>query len=274
MKPMLLRPHLHLLRGRLIAAAAVTLGVVLLEFIATSADDLSLGALWHKACTCPVDPSDARILLSLAIDFLLIAGILGFRSGTGKNLQSYVEPSALRFMLTRPQSRLDLILAPFLIAATAIILLPGLVWLLLVGWLYLVHAPSLGHLVAILETIPAASHLGPHPSFLALAAATHMGRFYLAGISVGLCVYVFLTSSRWLTQSRFTSAKIVGLFGSVFVFLLMFALRFAWTRSLLFSPAHYDAVTYLPSQTAIALHFAFFVAWFYGTLWIVRDLEL
>jgi len=271
---MLFRPHLRLLRGRLIAAAAVTLGTVLIEFMATSSDDLSLGAFWHKACACPVDPSDARILLTLAIDFVLIAGTLGFRSGTGKNSQSYVQPSALRFMLTRPQSRLDLVLAPFLICAAAIILLPGLAWFLLLGWLYLVHAPSLGHLVAILEIIPAASHLGPDPGFPALAAATHMGRFYLAGISVGLAVYVFLSSSRWLMQSRFTSVKLVGLFGSVFAFLVVFALRFAWTRWLLFTPVHYDAVTYLPSQTAIALHFAFFVAWFYGTLWVIRDLEL
>jgi hypothetical protein len=271
---MLFRPHLRLLRGRLIAAAVVALGVVLIEFMATVSDDLTLGAFWHQACTCPVDPSDVRILLSLALDFVFIAGILGYMSGTSKNSQSLPQPSSLRFMLTRPQSRLDLILAPFLIAATAITLLPGLAWLLLIGWLYLVHAPSLGHLVAILETIPAASHLGPHPSFLALAAATHMGRFYLAGISVGLCVYIFLTSSRWLMQSRFISIKIVGLFSSVFVFLLIFALRFAWMRSLLFSPPHYEAVTYLPSQFAIALHFAFALAWFYGTLRIMRDLEL
>jgi hypothetical protein len=270
---MLFRPHLRLLRGRLITAAAVALGIVLIEFMATASDGLNLGAFWHQACTCPVDASDARILLTLALNFVFIAGIMGYMSGTGKT-QSYPPPAALRFMLTRPQSRLDLILAPFLIAATAIILLPGLAWMLLIGWLYLVHAPSLGHLVAVLETVPAASHLGPHPSFLALAHATHLGRFYLAGISVGLSVYVFLTSIRWLMQSRFTSIKIVGLFSSVFVFLLMSAIRFAWIRSLLFYPPHYAAVTYLPSLTAVILHFAFVVAWFYGTLWIMRDTEL
>ena len=77
-----------------------------------------------------------------------------------------------------------------------------------------------------------------------------------------------------LCKAGFTFLKPVGLFSSIFAFLLILALRFAWTRSLLFSPTHYDAVTYLPSQTAIALHFAFVLAWFYGTLWIVRDLEL
>ena len=172
---MLFRPHLRLLRGRLIAAAVFALGIVLIEFMATASDDLSLGAFWHQACTCPVDPSDVRILLTLALDFVFVAGIMGYMSGMGKNSASYPQPSALRFMLTRPQSRLDLVLAPFLIAATAIILLPGLAWLLLIGWLYLVHAPSLGHLVAVLETIPAASQLGPHPSFPALAAGHPSG---------------------------------------------------------------------------------------------------
>lgn len=271
---MLFRPHLRLLRGRLITATAVTLGGVLIEFMATSSDNLSLGAFWHTACTCPVDPPDVRILLNVALNFVLVAGFLGFLSGTGKSSQTYAQASDLRFMLTRPQSRLDLLLAPLLISATAIVLLPGLAWLLLVGWLSLVHAPSLGHLVAILETIPGASHLGPHPGFLALAAATHMGRFYLAGVSAGLCVYMFLASSRWLMHSRFLSIKIAGLIGSVFVFLMMFAIRFAWMRALLFSPNRYIAVTYLPSQTAIALHFAFFVVWFCGTLWVIRDLEV
>jgi hypothetical protein len=270
---MLLRPHLRLLRNRLIIAAIVTFVGVVIEFMATSASDLSFGVFWHQACNCPVELSDVRILVEVAFDFVIIGGILGYMSGGG-NAQSYAQPAALRFMLTRPQSRLDLVLTPFLISATAIALLPGFVWMLLVGWLYLVHAPSLGHLVAILETIPAASQLGSHPTFRALTAAAHLGRFYLAGISVGLCIYVFLSSSRWLMQSRFTSLKIVGLFSSVFLLLLFILMRIAWTRSLLFIPANHAALTYLPSQTAIALHFAFAAAWCYGTLRVARDLQL
>ena len=129
------------LRGRLITAAAISLAAVLIEFMATTSDDLSLGVFWHKACTCPVDPSDARILLSVAIFFVVIAGILGYMSGTGRNVQR-LRPTlrSTCFMLTRPQSRLDLVLVPFLLAATAITVLPGnSPGLLLVGWLYLVH---------------------------------------------------------------------------------------------------------------------------------------
>jgi hypothetical protein len=271
---MLLRPHLQLLRGRLIWAVALTLAVVRLEFMIVASDTFSLRIFWDQACTCPVAPSDARILIDVGISFAFLGGILGYLSGNGTVAQGAAQPGALRFMLTRPDSRLNLILAPFLICAVAIVALPALAWALLLGWLHMVHAPALGHLLLALETIPGASQLGPHPTFSALAAATHMGRFYLAGISIGLCVYVFLNSSRWLMQSRFVSLKILGVFSSVFVFALAFALKFAWIRSLFFAPVHHSDVTYLPSELAIVLHFAFVAAYFYGTLWIMRDLEI
>jgi hypothetical protein len=265
---MLLRPHLLLLRTRFIVAAGVMIGFVLLTFLFTSSDSLSLAIFWNRACTCPVDPSDLRILFSSSMDFAFVGGAMAFLSGYGPAILA-----SNRFLLTRPESRLQLLLAPFLISAAAIVLLPGLVWLLLLGWLQMVHAPVLGHLVAILELVPAASHLGPHPTFWALVNATHLGRIYLAGISLGLFLYVFFSSSRWFVLSRFRAVKIIGLFGSALLPLSAVFMRFI-PRSFVFLPPHEAAFTYLPSTLAIALHFAIAAAWFYGTLWIVRDLEL
>ena len=266
---MLLQPHIRLLRTRLIVAAVCTLVAVLAVYIVVVAGDgPSLGIFWHTACTCPVDPDDVGILLSSGLVFALIACVLGFMGGYTPNLAA-----SLRFTLTRPQSRLDVVLVPTLIAATAIALLPGAVWLLLLGWLTLVHAPALGHLVAVLETIPDASNLGPHPSLLALASAAHFVRIYLAGISIALCIYLFLHSGRWLMQSRFTTVKLIGVLSSALVFAGPFVMRFL-PRSWLFLPPKDGPVNFAPSIFSIALHFAFAAAWFYATLWTIRDAEL
>jgi len=171
---MLLRPHLQLLRTRLIWVAALTVALVLMEFFIAAADHLTLRIFWDQVCTCPIDPADTRILLDISIHFAFIGGFLGYMYGNGNVAQSPGLAGALRFTLTRPDSRLNLILAPFLIAATAIVLLPELVWGLLLGWLYLVHAPAFGHLILILESLPAASHLGPHPTFLDLGRPRHL----------------------------------------------------------------------------------------------------
>jgi hypothetical protein len=265
---MLLRPHLRILRKRLIIAAAFTLFVVLSTYFSIVAGDHpTVGVFWHSACTCPVDPGDVRILLKSALVFPFIAIGLGYTGYPAVATDN-------RFSLTRPQSRLDMILTPTLITATAVTLLPGAAWLLLLGWLNLVHAPALAHLVATFELMPTASYLGPHPSFFALIFAAHLARIYLAGISLALSFYVFLISSRWLIQSRFTTVKLIGFLSSVAVIAIIPAARHLPPSLLLFFPSNSSALNLTPSISAIAFHFAFAAAWFYFTLWIIRDSEI
>jgi hypothetical protein len=148
----------------------------------------------------------------VAIVFLILGVLLDYPVSYIKQ----VGPAAGRFLLTRPIPRLHVLLAPFLICAVAIAILPGMAWFLLLGWMHLVHAPALGHLVGLLELVPAAGALGPHPTFTSLAAATHIGRFYLAGISLGLDAYAIVWSVRWLVQSPRNWIKVLGLL-SVFI---------------------------------------------------------
>jgi hypothetical protein len=267
---MLLHPYIFLFRKRILWAAIACLAMAVLSFLVTSSEDLNPQALWHHACTCPFDTSDTRLLLDNSLTFFLLAILFGFNTGpTARNAFSTSGPS--QFLLTRPQSRLNVLLAPLVVAATAISVLPGLAWLLLLGWLTAVHAPAHDHLTGLLELIPSAAHLGPHPGFFALAAAAHLGRFYLAGISLGLSAYVVFSSSRWLTQSRFRAVKTLGFLA--YIAMVAGGWRFI-PRYWLFMFPKGDALTYVPSAPAIAVHFAFAAAWFCANLWILRDLEL
>ena len=192
---MFTRPYFLLYRKRLIVAAIVSLLFAVLIFSLTSAESfLDFRVFWDRYCGCPLDPKDAR-LLSAPFDlpsFILpvILGIsVGFAGATTPGLQGNT-----RFLLTRPTPRITLILQPLLLSALALAILPSLGWLLLLGWLKLVHAPALGHLLALVKMVPSASALGPHPSFLDVLSALHMGRRFVAGLSVGLSFYAIFAS--------------------------------------------------------------------------------
>lgn len=270
---MILRPHFLLLRGRLFIAALIALVAVFLIISDTSGSSLfDIGVLGREGCGCPLDPSDTRRLLNAAIVFLIVGALLDFPLFPAKQ----GGPGASRFLLTRPIPRLHVLLAPFLICAIAIAILPGLAWLLLLGWMHLVHAPALGHLISLLELVPAAGALGPHPTFASLAAATHLSRFYLAGISLGLDAYVIACSARWTPHSPRNWIKWLGLLSSFILFASfgMLPLIGRWLpNSLLFVLPHDSAFTYVPSSEAIALHFAFAAAWFCGTYLVMLDTE-
>lgn len=210
---MLLRPYLMLYRKRLIGVAVISVLFPLLALFITSAESLlDVRVLWDHFCGCPLDPTDASILLEPfffnSIMFPIILGFsVGFAAVPTPGLQGET-----RMLLTRPIPRYALIVQPLLVAGLALGVLPVMGWLLLLGWLRLVHAPALGHLLALVEMAPAAASLGAHPSFLAVLAATHMGQRYLAALSVGLCLYAIFASQRWLLLQPNTRLRLLALF--------------------------------------------------------------
>jgi len=261
---MLLRPYLLLYCKRLIVSAVMSLGCALLTLFMTS------GRLMTSA------GGDARKLLNpFLFASVLLSIILGVSSGFG------VVPTPgfqgeVRFLLTRPTARRTLILQPLWLSALAFAILPGLAWLLVLGWLKLVHAPALDHLVALVEMVPSASTLGPHPSFISLMSALHMGRRFVAGLSVGLSLYAIFVSQRWLRLSRNQLLRALSW--------LIFLLFYLPMASVFISPSFFTPVfltglknsdlSYLPSSLGITLHFVFAAAVLLGSWRLLRQVEL
>ena len=153
---MLLRPFFTLLRGRLIAVFILAMLIVLLVFFNSSAESATdFSIFWHKFCGCPPDPHDVLFFLySFSVIACYAGGILGFITGLrlGVNIAGQgsnpVATGDTRLLLTRPIPRRTVILNPFVIATAALTLFPALAYLLLFGWLNLVHAPALAHIAA------------------------------------------------------------------------------------------------------------------------------
>jgi len=284
---MLLRPFLMLARGRLILVAVLSMLFVLFVFSVTTAESLTdLGIFWHHFCGSAPEAKDTRILLGIwSFLYLYLGGMLGLTMAPGLNTPGMGAggmgggwPLAIgdtRFLLTRPIPRNSVLLRPLAIATAALAFIPALCILLLLGWLRLVHAPSLGHLVALLRLVPSTYSLGPHPSLFGLLAASHFLRFYIAGFSIGLCSYSALTAHRWLNFS--SNAKLRGLGVLPFVAIFSAPLLFQSTafRSAVFlMPQKGQSLDIQPSILSTALHFAFAAAVIYGTWKLLRHTEL
>jgi hypothetical protein len=272
---MIIRPHLILLRSRLIFVAICSMLVVLTAFSATSANNLTdFGVFWHRFSGCAPDPKDVRILLySCTFICFYMGAALGIVTGLSLNFggagmtggaSGPIAIGDTRFLLTRPIPRRAILFHLLAIAATAIALIPALCFLLLLGWLRLVHAPALGHLAASVALIPSVAMLGPQRSFFRLLAATHFWRFYLAAISIGLCTYAITAAQRWLVLSPNKWLRFLAIFplAPFFFSPMFFMLAGFGTRStvlvwaLLWAPKG-ATLDFQPSALGIALHFAF-----------------
>ena len=271
---MLLRPFLNLYRKQLIWGAGFSLAAVLLFHIIVSAQSLTdIGVFWHHVCGRPVNPNNTRLLfISFSFLMFFLGMLFGLTPATANKV--LVPPSKARFLLTRPASRFAIQFYPFAISAAAIILFPAAAWLLLLGWLRLVEAPSLDHLTALAELIPAASTLGVHPSLSSVLLALHFGRFYVAEVSVGLSMYALFASQAWLVLSPRKWLSIPGSFIGVLLFTWYFALRIDWVAEscLLLWSKH--SLYAFPSTLNITLHFAFIALMLSLTAFSIREAEL
>ncbi len=285
---MLLRPFLTLVRGRLIFVSLFTMFIVLLVFSNSSAESFTdLTVFWHKFCGCPPDPRDVLFFLySFSVTACYTGGILGFitglrlgvsTSGSGSNP---VPIGDRRFLLTRPIPRRTILLNPLIIATAALALIPPAAYLLLLGWLSLVHAPALAHIAADAQLIPAVAALGPHPSFFAALTASHAWRFYLAAISLGLCTYSILYAQRWLGLSPNKHLRTLGIAP-----LLLFIFIPGILGSAVFGKGSIPLALFMwapktasldfqPSPLTITLHLAFAAAVLFGSWRLLQQVEL
>jgi hypothetical protein len=272
---MLLRSWLLYYRRRLILAAVLSLaGAVLALFITSAESFTDFGVLWHHFCNCPLHPRDIR---GVWLIFAMVTVAIGFTLSIGKGVSRTASSgSNVLFFLTRPVSRVTVFFFPVVLATIVMAVFPVLATLLLLGWLKLVHAPALGHLVAIMEQIPAASRLGAHPSVLSFLSAIEFPRRYLAAISVGLCFYVWIDSSRWVMLSSNSWVRFCNPLSSLwFLYFPLSSLMGKSHEDLLFlTPTRSASLTYVPSTLSIALHFCVAAAILYGCWRVLRTAEL
>lgn len=159
---MLWHPFLLLFRKRLIATAILSLVVAILVAV--------LGG-------------DVRSHL-VGINFFLCIPIgvyLGWTSAKNRAAET-------RFLFTRPISRLAVLLRPLIVASFAVAIFPLATFLLLLGWLCLLHTAR-------------SQLVGLYPSPLQVLATTHFASFYPVVVSAGIIVYGLMASQRWLTLS-------------------------------------------------------------------------
>jgi hypothetical protein len=265
---MLLRPYLILYRNRLVAAAIFSLLAALV-----------VAMLSANLCGCPPDSADvpnkffSLVYLSNVILCIFLGLILGF--GPAGPLPG--GSSEVRFLLMRPIARPLIQLHPLFIALTAIALLPGIGWLVLLACLRLLHSPWLTHLLAIFELVPSVSELGRNPGLLPLLAALHLGPRYFAAVSVGLGMFAPLAAQRWLMLNRQKALRIVGRI-TVLMLVLPMAIPLllgfpSFASAIFLLPPPHAGVTYLPSNLGVALHLAFAAAWICSTFATLREIE-
>jgi hypothetical protein len=282
---MLLHPWLLYYRRRLIVAALVSVFVVCFAYMWISGDGLlDFGIFWHSVCRCPVDSFDTYILLNLPPLLTLSVGLIfGFVAPGGVGIAAagpsgvpFSQHKALsRFFLTRPISRANAFFLPQVVAITAIAIVPMLAFLLITGWLRLVHAPSLHELMATIRVIPAVDNLGRQATLAQVLGALSAPRRYLAALSVGICAYAILSSQQWLLISPDKKLNALGVVPIFVLFAPMLRIIGRHATDMVFlAPGRGTPLTYMPSALAVALHFGIAAAIFFGCWCILRRVEL
>jgi hypothetical protein len=274
---MMLRAFLLINRKRLITAAIASVALVMITHVWVSADSLSAipGVFWHHFCGCPPEADDAATLLrSFSILSSFIGLTLGFNM-IANTTNSNLALNTRRFLLTRPVSRLGLQIYPLLIAFAAIALFPIATWGLLLLWLKLVHAPTLGHLVALIKLVPNVASLGPHPTLESLVSAAQFGRVYLAAVSVGLLSYAFFDAARWFLISPRPWLRWFAAVSMFFVWAPNLLPR-SWSigPSIFLIAPHGAGLTYIPSTLGIMVHLASALLLLYLAQFTLREAEL
>jgi hypothetical protein len=267
-----------LARGRFIFAFLLALLFTLVIHMRVSADSITdVGIFWHHFCGCAPHPDDVRVLFSFPITSALIGILLGINSAFGNTSLGRIPGvnADARFLLTRPIPRATALFAPLAVATAALFLIPLLTTFLLLGWLSLVHAPSLGHLLAILQQLPAVHALGPHPALPAILLAIDYPRRLLASVALGLCAYTVLASQRWLSLSSNPSLRRLGAFAIIVLWVPMLTLLSRSVSTyILMLPSHKFPLNWAPSPLSISLHFAFAAAIVLGCWRMLRTAEL
>jgi hypothetical protein len=268
----LLRACLLLFRGRFIAGSIVAIASVV----------LTLTIMGANFCDCLHDSQFRSLLIPMAFSDILcltMAVIFGSAiAGSATAMRAFGAPNEVRFLLTRPISRIAIQFYPLAISVAAMALLPVLSCAVILGGMAMLHVHALENIALAARLIPAVAALGPHPSFLQVISALDVGRRYFAALSVGLAMYGPLAAQRWFLLNRHKSIRIVGGFTALMIPLPMVLVPFmikgsSFVSGLLLLPLQQGGVTYLPSRTAIALHLAFAAAWICGTFFALREIE-
>jgi hypothetical protein len=273
-----LQPWFLLARRRFYVSLAFALFLAIVTHMWVSADSATdFGIFYHHFCGCPVDPDDVRVLFNFPFDAAFIGFVFGIMATRPTANAGSANPATFTntlFLLTRPVSRATVLLAPFAVATLAIATLPVGAMLLLLGWLRLVHAPSLGHLLATVQQIPEVAALGPHPTFGAILATTHFARRYTASIALGLCAYTLMASQRWLILSPNKYLKFLGIVPAfLFIFPVFRFLSRSAANFVFMTPGRGAPLNWQPSTLSITLHFAFAAATLAGCWQLLRSTE-
>jgi hypothetical protein len=149
--------------------------------------------------------------------------------------------------------------------------------LFLLGWFALIHAPVLHHLVELARLEPAASQLGTHLTFLPLLSALQMGKRYLAGFSIGLCIVSVIHAQRWFIFSENLNSRRLAYVTGAFIYLLPGLTLFlgpTGSALLLLPPRGSQSLDAIPSGFNIALHLGFAVALCLFTMRFIQKVEI
>jgi len=248
---------------------------------ATSANSMiDFGILWHQSCDRTPFPWDTSLLLyASTLTCLGVGCIMGFGVGlasTGQPGNTVVRGTVygeMRFLLTRPIRRTQVLFIPLLISTTVIVTFPAAGMLLLLAWLHLVHAPALGHLVDIARLIPSATSIGDHPGLLAVLGATHFARRYAAAVSLGMCVFTLYYVARWWVHSPYKWLRVLSVFTPALISMMPALMNFSHGHMTWLMMTSKNPST-LPSTPNIGLHLLL-VAVCLGSCWkIAQEIEV
>jgi hypothetical protein len=275
---MRLRPFLGSARKLFLGATLASLGFALLGILVVSANSFwDPGVLWSSESHRTVSHADIRHLFAALFFMEVITGII-LSGGTGAGPATLPADAArARFLLTRPESRSALVLIPLFLVTAGLLCIPGLVALSLLGWFALIHAPVLHHLLEVARLEPAVSQLGAHLTFLPLLSALHMGKRYLAGFSLGLCVVSIIHAQRWFIFSENLNIRRLAYVTAGTMYLLpSLGLWISPVDSmvLLLPPLGPHSLDTIPSDINIALHFGFAVALCLFTTRFLQKVEI
>jgi hypothetical protein len=214
----------------------------------------------------------------LLASFSITSLLLGVVFGLGAAIHAPGMPSQPRFLLTRPISLLVMQFYPLAFATGALVLLPAIGWIAVLGTLALAHAPMLHRLTAVIAAYPQIVALGSHPSISAMLGVMQTGRRYLAAISVGLAVFTLFAMLRWCVASTNKRLRQFGMLSLVPLPFLLLFVNFLWrspvSQAILLVQLRNGSPDYVPSNLGIALHLVFAAACICAQFAVMRDIEI